>query len=362
VKNRKAASHHDVLLTVLAVQHPELDDCGKLLLTALATRTQGDTGEHAYPGREALGESISRSVDTVRKRLKKLCDLGLIIQTHESTGRGNANEYKLNLEHPAYPDGYIGISKKAKLGKVLVQDKRIQMKGAYSDAERCLSEHGKVLIEAAKGAYLGTPPVVTSPKKSTVTPSPTRKESSAVNRLIILFVAEEGKQPTLTKLHRADLVANIRAYGANVVAAVFEYYLKTESFATGTNEKWPFFNFNAGFAGYLQKAEWKNQELGQAMWAKRCDLTLFALDQFEPEFLQTLDDEQRDCIDAVQSYRRFEVKPVMSNKEQDQIASSIDVSNHIPFVAIRKLHRVWYEEQHPEPEEVTPDGQGEEPR
>jgi hypothetical protein len=353
---RTPTSHHDVVLTVGAVKHDDLDDVDRHLLLALAIRSFGSEANRAYPGREALGQAIDRSVDVVRKRMLRLCDLGLVTLTHAGTGRGNANEYKINLEHPAYPESYKGISKKVKAAKGACEDKYVSAKGACSADETCLPEQRKVLVASAKGACLtqATSTTTAQPPPQPQHP-PTKSELAVIGLLSSSFFESENQVAPLTAKHKAMAAEKLRLYGEAIVTGAFEFYKAKESFK-GT--KWPFAKFLDNFEGYMGGAydlgRCRNEKylaLADELWQLRLNLSLFADDELveDEEFLQTLNTEQHDTIKCVAGIKA---------KSEDAI-NKIDASLYWPFVAIRRLYREWLEVNRPEPA-VTSDGDDEE--
>src|SRR6202030_2657503 len=96
---RKPTSYRDMLETVIRVKHPDLEDVHKIWLLGIALNA-GQTGEHAYPGYDALSEMTGRGFDRQRLYSNHCIKLGLVELVKKGNGPGIANVYRICLEHP----------------------------------------------------------------------------------------------------------------------------------------------------------------------------------------------------------------------------------------------------------------------
>jgi hypothetical protein len=107
---RTPTSWRDMVNTVLRVRHLELEDSHKIWLVGLAVNAS-QNGKNAYPGYKALGEITGRQSEWQRRTSRHCESLGLVEivrKANGGNGKGNANVYRICLEHDAFPDDYSG--------------------------------------------------------------------------------------------------------------------------------------------------------------------------------------------------------------------------------------------------------------
>jgi hypothetical protein len=372
---RKPTSYSDMLKTVLAVKGLEVED--KLFLLAIAASASA-TGEHAYPGHEALKERTGLGNTTVTVRYRKLEALGLLSLV-PSTRKGIAHVYTINLTHEAFPETYIGrivgnmqeSNDDVAAPKVIVgnpqesNDGIVGLKAGHRwKAPKSSLEPATVIVGNLQktNAY----PRLTSHTTSTTTTPPTKTESAAITVLMSLYEESEKRIPDITKQQKIDLADKIRRFGDKIVAGVFKAYLKIYTFS-GT--LYPFAKFLSGFEAYMRQAEDSDKALGNELWERRFHLYSFATEKFEEEFLQTLSAEQRDHVTKVEAYSKIVYPNTYAQAHNFKL--SIDPGDYLPYIEIRKASAAWWDIKHPDaPEEgddsfdpelpVIPDGSSEE--
>lgn len=351
---RKPTSRSDVRLTVANVKSDQLDGRDRHLLLALAQRAD-EHGKNAYPGRESLAIQLGCSPKTIQNRLKRMVELGFLVLARPGHGRAKdgihkANVYDFALANDAYPETYRGMSAVAK-------ESLSGNSGCLFNPESGNLESGKRQLEVTKAAILPLKAATrvaahastTNPTTKHVPSSPTKTESATIVALCVFFEEEANQSASLTKEHKLDLAAKIRAYGPEVVKAAFKFYVKRETFV-GT--KWPMAKFLATFELYADKGA------PELLWNMRINLLSFADEPMDPDFLSTLSDEQRSTVKDVQaiSHLRLPAEPTY-----ERLRDTVDATLYWPYVSIRRLHNRWDEANHPE-EVITSSDSGEEPR
>ena len=101
----KPTSYGHMLKTTALVEHSALTQADRHVLLALALYADGNTGRRTWPGKKKLAKVTGYSSRWITERLDFLESQGLIqTMAHAKGGRGNATEYRLCFESPAYLD------------------------------------------------------------------------------------------------------------------------------------------------------------------------------------------------------------------------------------------------------------------
>jgi hypothetical protein len=281
---RKPTSRDDFLKTVARVKHPDLEDVHKIWLMGLSHYASA-TGEHAYPGYDALCEITDRKYDRQRLYSKHCVKLGLIQVTRKGNGPHSANEYRFCLENPAYPDDYLGrhvdpasydkrdedkrdisnsrLSREAGLesastvpaSPIPLADPRNPLGGGSDYHKHHQKQHQQQYQQTTWKQH----PRVASIKKT-------------IAAIDVAFEKSESKTPKTTKEHVAAMATLIIAYGSAIVLPVWENYLPRHD----SKLTWSYYEFIEHFDRELMLAE-QSATYGSAIWEVRQDLFMYLI-------------------------------------------------------------------------------------
>lgn len=288
---RKPTSRDDFLKTVARVKHPELEDVHKIWLMGLSLSASA-TGEHAYPGYDALCEITDRKYDRQRLYSNHCVKLSLVEITRKGNGPHSANEYRFCLENPAYPDDYSGRQvdpasyDKRDEDKRDIPNSRLSREAGLENDPTCVDGESHLPDAAIPLVSSGIPlgggsdyhkryhnqhqqqhqektwrqhPRVAAIKK-------------AIAAVDVVFEKIEGKPPKTTKEHVAKMAALIIAYGSSVVQPVWENYLQTHD----SKLTWSYFEFVENFDRELMRAE-QSTRFGPAIQEVRHELFTYLI-------------------------------------------------------------------------------------
>jgi len=245
-----------MLMTVAHVRHPDLDDTERHFLLALSLNAT-EKGKNAYPGQDALGKRIDRTTETVRKRVERCIALGLIVCSHESKGRNDADAFDFVLTHPAYPESY------PERDRALARKPSTPSLGlGYSKSitASLKTDHPKSIGPAPQAVEVSTPSVGSCPSLTTSQPQPTTSPQTdpvvVVNLLTTLFVEKEGEPPKgLTKKQVAAMKHLVRAHGEEKFLSAGKAWVSEAPWNSETKSHFAAFVNN--FTAYLAVADFK---------------------------------------------------------------------------------------------------------
>jgi hypothetical protein len=315
---RKPTSYRDFLMTVARVRHPDLEDVHHRWLQDLALYAS-QTGEHAYPGYDALTEMTGRQFDRQRIYSNHCVELGLIEITHQGRGKGVANEYRFCLENAAYPEDYEGRARDetASVGKRdNANQKRLsrqavsEEKSTSNDRENHLPVQDSRLSDLSKPLGGGSihpslhqqPQQQLDPKRAWKNHTRASDIEEAIDAIDAEMQKTEGKEIiNKTREQTQHLAEIIIAYGSSLTKIVWRSYLQDRD----TKQTWPYVKFTEDFKSLLRAAEAKDA-FAQKIWKVRQELSFVHLGDVGRArcwgFDECLTDKEKAILEEHQAY------------------------------------------------------------
>jgi hypothetical protein len=269
---RKATSYSDMLQTVAEVNCPELTDSERHFLLCVALNAS-QSGSNSYAGNVTLGKRVDRAGKTITRRWMRLVELGLM-SVKPSTRKGIANEFKIELTHPAYPETHSGMDGAP---GVIYGDARQNLPGVISQPATRHLPACQASFSQKSGVMYGDALSLTTSTTTTTTPSaaqlaeapiaassPTaapvvvvsgdtekpKPKQNSIDILIRRFVEKEGQGPKgVTRQYKAALAKLEAEHGTDKFLRAGAAWLRANPWNDKTTTH--FAEFINNFVAYL---------------------------------------------------------------------------------------------------------------
>jgi hypothetical protein len=249
---RKRDSLGDLIRTVACVDHSDLKDEHRHFLSTIAPFADKDSGRRVHPGFEYISTVMRKSQETVRRYARHCEELGLIEIVKKPDGKGIATEWRICLEHPAFPDTYPTYKP---------DSESVDLKSVRSTNPVPKAAIGPHLgpqpsdEKAGLGPHLNCGPI----KDFTSTPPSTPSSAKLLLKVMKTSFTKQENQPLIVKRkYEEQLTAILAEYSYARVEAAWYAFLKRGAWSAGWREH--LMLFINEFESHLATAETKQHD------------------------------------------------------------------------------------------------------